>query len=131
MTSNRLGADATTYRRQLAESANILDWVLDQAAHENAHKCRHELGLVGGTAVSHVQGNLVDLDSELRGQTRFLSKCAARQHTMVDRTVDPFPLIRNDKTPPIDTRAQHLRACQMFAYPSVPLPPSIPSHVFW
>jgi hypothetical protein len=24
-------------------------------------KCRHQLGFIGGTAVSHIQGNLVDL----------------------------------------------------------------------
>jgi len=119
MSSNRLTLDAATYKRQLGESASILDWVMDQSAFESASKCRHELGLVGGSAVSHVAGNLVDLDSELRGQTRYVSWSKATQH----RPHLPGAAIHNDKTPPIDTRPQHLRACQMFAYPAVPLPP--------
>ena len=43
--------------------------------YENCSKCRHEFGLLGGTAVSHIKGNLVDLENDLRGQTRQNTKC--------------------------------------------------------
>ena len=29
-----------------------------------------DLGVIGGTAVSHIRGNLVDLETDLRGTTR-------------------------------------------------------------
>ena len=37
-------------------------------------------GLVGGTNVSHIKGNLVDLENDLRGQTRSNTKCPARKY---------------------------------------------------
>jgi hypothetical protein len=98
----------------------MLNYMLSPYRYEHQEKCRHELGLVGGTAVSHVAGNLVDLESELRGQTRFLTKCPEHQH----KPITPGSPIVNDKTAPISTKMKHLPACQMISYKSVPLPPS-------
>ena len=38
--------------------------------YENDKRCHHKLGLVGGVEVGFIQRNLVDLESELRGQNR-------------------------------------------------------------
>ena len=46
--------------------------------YENANKCRIDLGVVGGSNVSHIKGNLVDLETDLRGQTRRTTKCPTR-----------------------------------------------------
>ena len=46
--------------------------------HPNA--ARNALGLVGGNDVSVVSGNIVDLESDLRGITRTLSKAPSRQY---------------------------------------------------
>lgn len=40
---------------------------------------RNALGLVGGNAVSIIDGPMVDLESDLRGITRATTKCNARQ----------------------------------------------------
>jgi hypothetical protein len=61
--------------------------------YEHQNKCRHQLGWLGGTTVSHIKGNLVDLDSELRGQTRYVSKCGANMYVPTDDGI-----IKNDKT---------------------------------
>ena len=98
---------------------SILSYIMSPYRFEHTEKCRHELGLLGGTAVSHVQGNLVDLESDLRGQTRFLTKCADKQY----KPVRDNDMILNDKTDPIDTAKLHLPACQMISYKGVPLPP--------
>jgi hypothetical protein len=124
MSFNNLSYDSCTYTRHLKESVGILGYVLSPFRYEHENKCRHELGLVGGSAVSHVAGNLVDLESELRGQTRFLTKCDARK---AQPLVAGKPIV-NDKTPPIDTRAVHLRGCQMISYKSVPLPPPMETY---
>jgi hypothetical protein len=125
MSFNHLNTDHCTYKRHLKENVSILSYVLSPFRYEHANKCRHELGLVGGTAVSHVAGNLVDLESELKGQTRFLTKCAAHEH---QPPVAGQPIV-NDKTRPIDTSLKHLPRCQMISYKSVPLPPpmNVPS----
>lgn len=118
MSFNKLTYDNCNYVRHLNESVTILDYVLAPIRHENPHKCRHNLGLVGGTAVSHIKGNLVDLESDLRGQTRYLSDCIDNQW----KPLKPGQDIVNDKTPPISTVSEHLPACQMFPIKNTPLP---------
>lgn len=119
MSFNRSTYDPATYSRHLRENVSVLSYVLNEDRYENVSKHRHELGLVGGAAVSHIKGNLVDLESELRGQTRLLTQCAAKQA----RPLEAGAPIKNDKTPPIATDKVHLRPCQMISYRAVPLPP--------
>lgn len=119
MSFNHLNVDPCTYAKTLSMNANALGYMLDANKFEHQQKCRHELGLVGGTAVSHSKGNLVDLESDLRGQTRLLSRCSTQQWMPVPKG----GLIVNDKTEPIDTQQRHLPACQMIRYRSVALPP--------
>lgn len=118
MSFNHLSDDTCTYSRRLKENITILTYTMSPHRFEHTKKCRHELGLVGGTAVSHVKGDLVDLESDLRGQTRFITKCAQRQHHPL-AVGEP---IVNDKTKPINVGLQHLPACQMISYKAVPLP---------
>jgi len=124
MSFNNLSYDICTYVKNLKENVSILGYVLSPYRYEHENKCRHELGLVGGSAVSHVRGNLVDLESELRGQTRYMTKCAASQAKPLQNGV---PIV-NDKTAPIDIRMTHLPACQMISYKPVPLPPTTESY---
>jgi len=121
MSFNHLNVDPGSYAKTLSANANALTYMLDSNKFEHSQKCRHELGLVGGTAVSHTKGNLVDLESDLRGQTRLLSRCATQQWMPVPKD----GLILNDKTEPIDTKQKHLPSCQMIRYRSVPLPPAM------
>lgn len=118
MSFNHLAYDHCTYKRNLKENVSMLSYILSPFRYEHAQKCRHELGLVGGTAVSHIKGNIVDLESDLRGQTRYATRCAAAQH----HPLLPGETIHNDKTPPIHTDMLHLPRCQMVSYRSVPLP---------
>ena len=121
MSFNRQGYDDCQYRRELKGTVNIFGYIVDPHRFENKNKCRHELGLVGGSTVSHVNANLVDVDSELRGQTRYLTKCGDNMY----RPPANGQPIRNDKTAPISTAPQHLKSCQMIGYQSVPLPPPV------
>ena len=123
MSFNHLNADTETYMRRLGESVSTLDYILSPYRYEHKNKCRHELGLVGGTAVSHIDANMVDLESDLRGQTRLLTKCGNNQW----KPIAPGEKIYNDKTEPIDTTAKHLGGCQMIGYRGIPLPPPMGS----
>jgi hypothetical protein len=119
MSFNRLADDDCQYKRELRENVSILSYIVDPHRYEHKSKCRHELGLIAGSAVSHVNANLIDVDSELRGQTRYLSKCGGNMY----KPPAPGQPIRNDKTAPISTEPKHLKSCQMIGYKSVPLPP--------
>lgn len=119
MSFNRLSYDQNTYQRHLNANVGVLGYIMNPLQYEHQQKCRHEFGLVGGTNVSHINGNLVDLESEMRGQTHILSKCGTNQ---------PKPLtigdsIQNDKTSPVSTQMKHLPSCQMISYKSIQAPP--------
>jgi hypothetical protein len=121
MSFNRPSYDTCAYNSQLGENVSILSYQLSPFRYEHQDKCRHQLGIVGGSAVSHVKGNMVDLESELRGQTRYISKCSGN----MAQPLEGQNQIRNDKTQPIDISKKHLPTCQFIAYRSVPLPPSV------
>lgn len=120
MSFNHISDDSCTYARHLKENVSILSYIINPNRYEHENKCRHELGLVGGTAVSHIHGDLVDLESELRGQTRYQTKCARR----AAQPLEEGGVIHNDKTAPISTKKTHLPACQMLSFKAVPLPGS-------
>lgn len=118
MSFNRLTYDTCRYSRELNENTDILKYIINPQRYEHPKKCRPEVGTIAGANVSQVKGNLVDMESELFGITRNLSKCAVSQ-------VKPLaqqPIILNDKTKPIDTSKLHLRPCQLVNYQRVPMP---------
>ena len=80
MSSNRLIYDTCAYKKTLDQSVGPLSYVLNPIKYENYGKCRMELGLVGGTAVSQIKGNLVDLENDLRGTTRSASLCPSKHY---------------------------------------------------
>ena len=120
MSFNRTKYDTCSYKQNLQENVSTLGYILSPINWEHKDKCRHQLGFVGGTSVSHIKGNMVDLDSELRGQTRFISKCGTNMYIPTNDGI-----IKNDKTAPIDTSMLHLPACQSIMYRSIPLPPKM------
>ena len=131
MSSNRLIYDTCAYKHDLVQSVGPLEYMLNPIKFENTNKCRMELGLLGGTAVSHVKGNLVDLETDLRGQTRRTSKCPSKlyQNPCPQGDINncnpgtiqiPGDASQTERT--IDTQMLHLPSCQMIRYKPTPLP---------
>ena len=90
---------------------------------------RHVLGLVGGNAVSLIQGNMVDLESDLRGINIPNTFCPWKQY-------QPPPhksteIIRDNRKIglKIDIAPNHLDPYQMWAYPGMPAPAPMYSQV--
>lgn len=75
MSFTNLRYDNCDYKYQLKQSMTPLQYHLDPVKFENSMPCRIELGIVGGNNVSLPRGNLVDVESELRGITRVASRC--------------------------------------------------------
>lgn len=131
MSSNRLIYDTCAYKHDLVQSVGPLEYMLNPIKFENSSKCRMELGLLGGTAVSHVKGNLVDLETDLRGQTRRTTKCPTKlyQNPCPQGDINncnpgtiqiPGDAAQTERT--IDTTMLHLPSCQMIRYKPTPLP---------
>ena len=132
MSYNRLIYDTCAYKKDLDQSTGPLSYTLNPIKYENCNQCRMELGIVGGTAVSQIKGNIVDLENDLRGQTRQMSLCPSKHYSpsCSDKIGDEcqpsqIKVQGNGSSPAvnIDTRLQHLRPCQMIRYKPVPLPP--------
>ena len=114
------------------QSADAYSFVQIPEKWENPNKCRNALGLVGGAEVSHVKGNLIDLESDLRGITRPNSKCNAKQYVPScplggDQCPDyPADVQYRDKSTgdfqTVSTEPYHLRTCQAWSYPGTPVP---------
>ena len=80
MSFNRLMYDSCSYQKSLEESTGTLTYLLNPIKYENCNKCRVEFGVIGGTNVSHVQGNLVDVENDLRNITRKSSRCPSKKY---------------------------------------------------
>lgn len=121
MTLNSLRYDPSTYREDLAQSTSPLAYVLNPIKFENCHKCSPKLGLVGGPDVSlDATQNIVDLESDLSGRTRVLSRaaCGMYQPTCKSgkkcRRSHPGIPFDCDECQP---KKLHVRTCDMIPYP--------------
>ena len=123
---NRLIYDTCAYSKTLGESISPMEYMLDLSAHEHCDKCRVELGLVGGTAVSRVRGNMVDLENDLRGSNRPNTKCPAFKFLpSTDGSVQGKEYIKPVCHPRVDTSvSHHLKTCKFSEFPSVPCVPN-------
>lgn len=131
MSSNRLIYDTCAYKTNLKQSVGPLAYQLNPLRYENCNKCRIELGTVGGTAVSHIKGNLVDLETDLKGITRKTSLCPSKKYQSPCPTGDinnchpksiNIPASSCNEARNINTELVHLPSCQMIRYKPVPLP---------
>ena len=124
---NRLTYDTCSYKEELYQSVGPLSYILDPIKYENCNKCRNELGLVGGTAVSHVKGNLVDLENDLRNQNRPNTHCSSYKfHPIQENGVlQGHEYIKPVCHPKIPTDMVHLKPCQLQQYREVPITPSL------
>ena len=130
MSSNRLKYDRCASLESARMSQTPSEYILDPIRFENENKCRNEFGLLGGTNVSHIAGNMVDLESDLMGITRPATQCPSLKYSKPKgNVIMPKNYMKFADVPKIDTSLKHLDSCQMINYPpletpSVPLNPS-------
>jgi hypothetical protein len=119
------------------QSQGMFSYTQLPAKFENPNKCRNALGLVGGSEVSNISGNIVDLESDLFGMTRVQSKCIARQYLPACPLGGPGC----PDTPPtfsfrdkatgavrvVDTTPRNLPTCQLTTLPGVGTPKALKS----
>jgi hypothetical protein len=124
MSFTKLSYDDCSYKANLAGNVSQMGYIFDPVRYYNCSKCRNENGLVGGTAVSHVNGNLVDLESNLFGIDREASKCSVMKYIPNPKEAIGADHYRKINTNKVDTEMQHLPPCQMHSVKGIPHPPA-------
>ena len=90
---------------------------------------RHVLGLFGGNEVSLIKGNMVDLESDLRGINIPNTFCPWKQY-QPPQPSEKHIVRDNQKTKlTIDIEKAHMPTYQMWAYPAVIAPTPIKNEV--
>lgn len=119
MSLNSLRYDPSTYREEVAQSTKPISYMLNPIKFENCHKCRNEFGLVAGNDVSLSTTNIVDLESDLSGRSRVLSKATCGQFVPTCRSGkrcrNAMPGLPYE-CPECQEKKLHLRPCQMVSY---------------
>ena len=123
MSSNKLIYDKCETNLRLSYNRNMLDWILYDKKYENDKRCHHKLGLVGGVEVSDVQRNLVDVESELRGQNHVLYNCPEKKHQLDNNGISKGYVDVEQKfckkPKQVKTSFKTLKDCQMVDFRNV------------
>lgn len=121
---NRLIYDQCAYNEDLTQSVSPLAYMLDKSRYENANKCRIPLGVVGGTAVSHVDGNLVDVENNLFGIDRPETLCSAYKFIppKAGQPIQGKEYIKPVCHPKIKPTMKHLPTCQLQTFHGIDMP---------
>ena len=103
-------------RHPFEKSENPQGYSENVFAYVHKEPARHILGLVGGNEVSLPKGNMVDVESDLRGLNIPLTKCSGREYQppALNQTTISRKSTKGSVT--IDVRQRHLPAIQMWPY---------------
>jgi hypothetical protein len=121
MSFSRLGYDKCAYDKQLKESVSPLEYMLNPQKFETCNKCRMNLGIVGGSQVSHGKGNIVDIESDLKNITRKNSNCPAQRYAppcdiSKCNSTSGYPCGGGALTGDCLPENVHLKSCQLHDY---------------
>jgi hypothetical protein len=67
--------DPCESKKRISEATGVLSYIIDPTKYYNNNPCFIDKGIISGNAVSLYRDNIVDLESDLTGRTRALSKC--------------------------------------------------------
>lgn len=142
MSWTRAYDDKCHVKRMQEDNASSLQYVMDPVKYYSTAPCRPIKGILAGNEASVIQGNLVDLESELYGifgsSTR---QCGAPRHSpghfggsnlskihVCDKCpegTNPFFCIHRDPTvESINANLDHLPECKFFDLPTPPPQPT-------
>jgi len=132
MAFTKLKYDTCAYKNFLAESVGTYAYSISPLPYQHPTPRRIEFGIVGGNDVSIIRSNMVDLESDLKGQTRLASKCPTLDYqnpcpnTEMSMCKPQKVVIRGNPSNygrVLDTQMMHLAPAQMFSYKPIQMDP--------
>ena len=125
MSFNRNMYDDCANKKYLTQSKYPGNYMLFGGKFYNEKQCRIPKGIVGGNEVSLSRNNLVDLESDLRGQTRRLSDCPENKY---QPNCDRLSSVLPQGSTNCHEQLQDKQECKMFDYNDVAFPDGIPQY---
>jgi hypothetical protein len=109
-----------------------MEWIMNPDRYYHKHACRNEFGLLGGSTASVPYGNMVDLESNLKGIDRDASRCPTMHFLPRDDgiAVGAHHFRNCGRSRAVDTAQHHLKSCQFVAHEAVPAQPQLPYQPF-
>ena len=116
-----------TLTHPFEKSENPQTYAENVFAYVHKKPARHVLGLVGGNEVSLPQGNMVDVESDLRGLNIPLTKCSAREYQPPPKNQAAISRKSTKGQVTIDVQQRHLPSVQMWPYSATfaPIPMNV------
>lgn len=131
MAFNRLLYDTCAVETEVRQNTSFFDAHMDPSRFVHSAPCRNSFGLVGAVSgvstvapvptptapIGDIRGQMVALESDLRGQTRPTSKCPRYDYVPKAGLVSSDEIWKPVKHPVIRTdRPVHVDTCQMIDY---------------
>lgn len=135
MAFNRLLYDSCTVETEMKQNTSFFDAHMDASRFVHTDPCRHSFGIVGAASgvsavapaatpngdIPKVRGALVELENDLRGQTRPATRCPRYDYAPKVGEVSSEELWKPVKHPVIRTdRPFHVDTCQIIDYTPAP-----------
>ncbi len=120
--TRKRGVDISEFKDYIHSNDYLLKYNLYNGKLNHCNPCRNPLGLIGGNEVSVPRGNLVNIESELYGITRNLSKTREQNYIpesleIVQGTAQPrgfsFSARGSGRREHVDLTPVHLPTCSM------------------
>lgn len=112
MSFSRISYDTCSYAQELNQNVSYLSYTLDTVKYQHCSPCRAEM-MVGGNNVSKIDGNLVDLESNLFGIDREASQCSAFKYLPGEAVGKKQFKTTCYKPLPVQP-TKHLKTCQFY-----------------
>jgi hypothetical protein len=126
--------DTCYYTNEILQSVGTFNYTVDVNKFQHHAPARMAFGIVAGNDVS-ICKNMVDVESDLMGIDRKLSKCPTLKYiNQCTGTEDmtkcqPRQVVMrgnpSNRGRVLDTQPLHLREAQMFRYTPIPVPASV------
>ena len=125
MNSNRLNSDICAVKQSLKQSTAPTSLIMDPFKYNHCNTCFPEFGILGGTAVSHVSGNLVELENDLSGRNRPVTRCPQYKYMPNHAAgyVKGKNYIKPSGNETVDTSMRHLKPCNFTTFHPLPSEP--------
>jgi len=113
MSFSRLSYDCCAYKKNIKQSEEPGFYQLYKGKYYNDNECRIQFGVIGGNEVSLKLSNLVDLESDLKGQTRVNTHCPQNKYFPMCKqpSTNGLPSGKNDCN-----NSDHLKTCNLICY---------------
>jgi len=112
--------DDCTQQVNTAQMTSIYGFQMDPVKYYNCNQARVPMGILGGNSISITTGNMVDMESSLRGQDIKLSQCPSKQRQAsclgCDQPNSGMPCASSCR---LDTKT-HLNEVKFFDLPARP-----------